>query len=376
MSAPLVRGRCPGAHRPMMSGDGLVVRVRPRHARLTAAQLHGLCNLAQRFGSGVIDLTSRANLQIRGVAQADHPALLDGLAALDLLDADPALEDRRNILVAPLWRAGDLTARLTDAVLGALADLPALPGKVGLAIDTGAAPVLGDDPADFRFERSAHGLILRADGCAQGRPVTEAGAVPALLDMAAWFDRHRSPARRRMAHVTADTAPPAGWTTTAPRAPGPRLQPGVGPAGAVLGAPFGQLDAAALRALVTASGACALRVTPWRLIVLEAVAHLPAPHGFLTAPDDPLLRVDACPGAPLCPQASVATRPLARALAPHVDGSLHVSGCAKGCARRRPAAVTLTGRAGAFDLVTNGHAWDAPARTGLSAAQLRAPAEP
>ena len=28
MSAPIVQGWCPGAHRPMMSGDGLVVRVR------------------------------------------------------------------------------------------------------------------------------------------------------------------------------------------------------------------------------------------------------------------------------------------------------------------------------------------------------------
>ena len=32
MSAPQVKGWCPGAHRPMMSGDGLVVRIRPRLA--------------------------------------------------------------------------------------------------------------------------------------------------------------------------------------------------------------------------------------------------------------------------------------------------------------------------------------------------------
>ena len=35
MSRPEAKGWCPGAYRPMMSGDGLVVRVRPTLARLT-----------------------------------------------------------------------------------------------------------------------------------------------------------------------------------------------------------------------------------------------------------------------------------------------------------------------------------------------------
>ena len=57
MSTPIIQGRCPGAHRPMMSGDGLVVRVRPRLARLTRAQILGLCAAAQEFGSGMIGNT-------------------------------------------------------------------------------------------------------------------------------------------------------------------------------------------------------------------------------------------------------------------------------------------------------------------------------
>jgi precorrin-3B synthase len=90
--------------------------------------------------------------------------------------------------------------------------------------------------------------------------------------------------------------------------------------------------------------------------------------------DDPLLRVDACPGAPACASATVATHALARALAASLDSlggggarpSLHVSGCAKGCARARPADVTLVGRDGAFDLVRQGRAWDAPVRGRMS----------
>jgi precorrin-3B synthase len=50
MSEPAIRGWCPGAHRPMASGDGLVVRVRPPLGELTPAQAEGLADLADRFG--------------------------------------------------------------------------------------------------------------------------------------------------------------------------------------------------------------------------------------------------------------------------------------------------------------------------------------
>lgn len=171
MSAPLVKGWCPGAWRPMISGDGLVIRVRPFRSELTAAQALVLCNLAQRYGNGVIDLTSRANLQIRGVAEADHGALLSELAAAALIDEDPGLESRRNILVPALRKKGGLTDRLYDALMAALPQLPALPEKMGYAIDTAAQACLAEAPADFRFELDEDGtLLLRADSAPKGRP--------------------------------------------------------------------------------------------------------------------------------------------------------------------------------------------------------------
>ncbi|MGX1077699.1 sulfite reductase beta subunit-like hemoprotein [Bradyrhizobium elkanii] len=48
MSAVAVKGWCPGALRPMRSGDGLVVRIRPRAGRLDAAQAAGIAELAAR----------------------------------------------------------------------------------------------------------------------------------------------------------------------------------------------------------------------------------------------------------------------------------------------------------------------------------------
>ena len=113
------------------------------------------------------------------------------------------------------------------------------------------------------------------------------------------------------------------------------------------------------------SKAQALRVTPWRLFLLEGGSPTAA-TGFVSEADDPALRIYACSGAPFCPQAQVETRDIARALGPRTAGSLHVSGCAKGCAHRGAADITLVGREGRFDLVKRGRVGDEPATCGLS----------
>jgi len=165
-----------------------------------------------------------------------------------------------------------------------------------------------------------------------------------------------------------------GWAdwNEAPAAPRARLQPGCNRRGPVLGLSFGQVESSALADAIRRSGAMALRVTPWRMIVLEGARALPsglAPD-FLAVPDAPALRTDACAGAPFCPQATVETRRLALRLAPHVTGSLHVSGCAKGCARPGPADWVLTGRQGRFDLARNTRPGDPPEQSGLTAAAV------
>ncbi|WP_171122038.1 MULTISPECIES: cobalamin biosynthesis protein CobG [unclassified Ruegeria] len=363
MSAPIVQGWCPGAHRPMMSGDGLVVRVRPRLARLDATQAMGLCDLAERFGNGTIDLTNRANLQLRGVAEADHQSLLAELAALNLLDAEPGIEVRRNILVSPLYQAGDMTARLTQELIDRLAELPALPAKFGFAIDTGPERLLAGDSADIRLEIGPEGMILRADGAETGRLIQDTEAIDHLIALAAWFSQTYSPESRRMARVVSNLPPE--WQGSTPGPVGTPLQPGPCDQGTLYGAAFGQLPARALKHLIAHSGAQALRVTPWRLVLLEGGAAIPAP-AFVTDGTDPLMTTDACPGAPFCPQAQVETRDIARALAARVPGNLHVSGCSKGCARMGPADVTLIGNAGRFDLVNLGRAGDEPCQTGLT----------
>ncbi|MGK7654248.1 hypothetical protein ACSQ76_18130 [Roseovarius sp. B08] len=105
-----------------------------------------------------------------------------------------------------------------------------------------------------------------------------------------------------------------------------------------------------------------------RLFLL--VDGTPGDTPFVTQPGNPLMSAHACPGAPFCPQATVSTMDIARDLAPRVSGTLHVSGCAKGCALPRAADTTLTGRDGRFDLVRNGAPWDTPCARGLGPEDL------
>jgi precorrin-3B synthase len=376
MSGFTIKGWCPSAYRPMQSGDGLVVRIRPRGGRLSAAQASGIADLAERHGNGLIDLTGRANLQIRGVGAASHLRLLDALAPLGLIDADEKMEEQRNVLVAPFWKEGDDTRSLAAELEQALAvNSLGLPAKFGFAVDCGTERVLAQAPADIRIERGAERrLIVRADGSEQGRYVGRAEAVDTAFSLARWFVASgvAKDGRGRMAaHLANGAKLPdalAGHAEPAPAVSPPG--PGLYTDGALVGLAFGQLQCVTLKFLSRL--APALRITPWRMIFVEALAEMPRHHGLVTRADDPILRVVACTGAPACPQAQAETRELAAALAPFIapDARLHVSGCAKGCAYRGISSITLVGTSEGFDLIRDGCTRDVPVARGVDPAAM------
>lgn len=366
---PIIQGWCPGALRPMQSGDGLVVRVRPRAGRLTQDQARGIASLAGLHGNGLIDLSNRANVQLRGVTEASHPALIDGLRLLGLIDDNVETEARRNIMVAPFWTALDptqtLAARLTQSLN--CPDAPALPGKFGFVLDTAAQPVLRDVSADIWLETGAEGLVLATQN-PLAKPVTPETAVAEAIALAHWFIAQGGVAegRGRMASLLKHRALPEGFTT--PRLPvAAQPMPGMQPQGQLIGFEFGQMQAETLAALADLGP---LRITPWRMLLIEGLTDAPHIPGVIARADDPMLRVIACTGAPGCLQAHAATRPLARALAPKLTEMLHISGCAKGCAHPTTAPLTLTATPSGFALIRNGTASGTPLREGLSAVDL------
>ena len=357
MTSFVIQGWCPGALRPMMSGDGLVVRIRPRMARLTVAQAQGNAAAALTHGNGQIDLTARANVQLRGIRPESHLALLDDLAALDLLDSHAALERHRNLTISPFW-TGDGWEPLANAVTTLLTsdEFDNLPGKFGVSLDLAQPMVLQDVASDIRIEWHSNGWLIRPDGFVTGAVVQDvAQATIALCHLLRWFlARGITEGRGRMAALAGQDLPHGFDQPMTPASHRPA--PGRHPLGQLVGLEFGQIRAETLAALANS----AIRITPWRMILIEGTrAALDLP-GLITNPDDPLLNVTACTGAPFCPQALQPTRDLARRLAPQVPQRrhLHVSGCAKGCAHPAPADVTLCATPQGFELIRQGRASD------------------
>jgi precorrin-3B synthase len=139
---------------------------------------------------------------------------------------------------------------------------------------------------------------------------------------------------------------------------------------------FGSAQADALAELAAIAGALGarwVRPAPGRALLLTALSDAAADAvktaaerlGFVARADDPRRRIVACPGAPACASGLIPSRELAadiaRRLPPSCDGvTIHVSGCAKGCAHPAPSALTVVGTAQGCGIVRHGSARATP----------------
>jgi precorrin-3B synthase len=402
-----VKGWCPGALKPMLSGDGLIVRVRPRCGMLKLDQLVVLAEAAARFGNGHIDLTRRANLQIRGVSEKTLPGLHDVIGELGLLDPTPEAEAVRNLMISPL--AGIDPAEVLDVsgIARQLAQwlasehaLWALPSKFGFIIDGSGSLALTDERADVRLVAIRNGAELAVaigldtrSGIDWLGSVSPATAATAAMETAhAFLEATADGTRRRMRDLSAErlaslrsvmrprldplTLDPQKAGRSSHRRAG-MLDLGCDRFAVGIAAPFGRVETDQLQRLageIAAFGVEGLRLSPWRILYAEvasarggkAVLEAARSVDFIADPDDPLLRIEACPGAPACRSTRLDTRGDARRLAALLPGgcfagSIHVSGCAKGCAKSAAADLVLVGADGKYGIVRNGTAAGRPA---------------
>ncbi|WP_435172379.1 hypothetical protein [Actinacidiphila sp. bgisy145] len=327
------RGRadaCPGALRLHTADDGALARVRVPGGALGAAQAERLGEAARRFGDGDVHLTSRGNVQLRGLAAGCGAELAQLLGAAGLLPS-AAHERVRNVVASPLSGLdgqGHLDVggwlRELDGLLCGSAAAAALSGRFLFALDDGRGDVAALGP-DVTLRAAPDGTALLRIGRNTALRLPAADAPRAALLAAEGFlaaatpDGGGEPTAWRVADLpdrgaalTADlagrlTAPPA--TTAAPPAASPAgtrgeaahtaspagtrgeaahtaptVPPAIGPiphpaapggplALSVL-APLGRLTPdqwRALCALAARTPAAQLRLTPWRGAVVPGV---------------------------------------------------------------------------------------------------------
>ncbi|RTL96951.1 precorrin-3B synthase [Ancylobacter aquaticus] len=381
------RGACPSLPEPMQTGDGLLARLQPL-APLNLDQLAGLALLAADRGNGILEVTARGKLQLRGLTQATAPGLPEAVAALGI-DVPQGFPVEVSALAGQ-----DPSARFDPRPLaraisdGAAPLVPHLAPKASVVVDGGGLFRLGGLKADVAVSAGERGLSLALAGVPLGEVDAERAAAVVIALLQRLAARGMS---ARMAEVVAaeGIAPLRAGFGLAP--PAPARDAGVDPVGLHaladgsialgLGLEFGQVRAEVLEQLAQAARRAGVRhfePAAGRALLLvgltaeaAALRGVAAGLGFLTDANDPRRRVYACAGRPACASARLDTHALAATLVPLLDGrELHISGCPKGCAHPAKAALTIVGLDEGAGLVVEGTPRDVPARI-VPLAQLR-----
>jgi ferredoxin-nitrite reductase len=138
--------------------DAFMLRLRLPGGILAASQASGIADIAERFGGGYVDITTRANLQIREVGAA-HP--LDVLMAVDelgLTSRGAGADNIRNLTGSPtagidpqeLIDTRPLTRALYHYILNHR-ELYGLPRKFNIGFDGGGRIGMLEDTNDIGF---------------------------------------------------------------------------------------------------------------------------------------------------------------------------------------------------------------------------------
>jgi precorrin-3B synthase len=443
------RGACPTLARPMQTGDGLLARLRPVDNVLPLAQLRALADAAVRFGNGIVEITARGSLQVRGV-KPDTVALLENavfesgmdvsagvgvetppLAGLDpdeLVDVRPlAAELRRRVAlhVPPLVLAPKLAITLSGGgqfhIGGVAADIKAdafrdedgikfLVSVGGRAFDVVGMSQLVEAVVRVLEKLSDIGPTARGkdvqfleieapDISRVAAPIvgifqldaSTCGLPPSVLPDISPSRGEIDPGLGSDCYLDGRVVGDQDASSQSPPLRGrcPAGQRGVSPEDSqynspvvtsdaddvVLGIalPYRQVDSATLISFAKAAeslGAGDIRLAPNHGLFVTGLNPQAARQlqqaaallGLVTDPDDPRRSIALCAGSRGCASAfcdtqNLAAKPLAHA-PDLLDGSLtiHLSGCAKGCAHPSPASITLVGTRSGYGLVVNGAA--------------------
>jgi len=384
------RGACPTLFEPMQTGDGLLARLRPVAGTLSLRQFSLLAEAAERLGNGLLEITARGSLQVRGLRRETAARFANEVEAAGLLiPGGPAIELSPLHGLAPgeIGNPAPVETMLRARLSAQLAS-PLIAPKLSVLLDGGCCDGISPLFADIRIMAvSPDQWQLAIDGNGKtaiplltGDAEACVRAVGDLLDLLVSLGRHRRcrdiplltlqsmfplmPTQDLVGRDRSDMS----LTGCFPLADG-SLAVGLRPR-------FGQIRAHQLLAFFSRAetiGAGEVRLAPGRVMLLAglradaalAIAGSAADHGLSADSHDPSSHIAVCAGAGACASGHYSTRTLAEAIvatsADLLDGSMvvHLSGCAKGCALRSRA-LTLVGSEDGYRLILDGTPLDAP----------------
>jgi precorrin-3B synthase len=389
------RGACPALSAPMQTGDGLLVRLNPVAGGLSPTQLAGLCEAADAFGNGVVEVTSRGSLQLRGLTESSALLLAQAIDRLGisvrtgvpvqtgvLAGLDPS-ESADSSALAENIRAGIIQAGLEVRLGPKVSVVVEGGGRTGLqdvAADVRLTAVRDEASAQWRIAVAGDAATARTLGFVRGDEVAGNAALALLSEIAAMGREARARDLDEARLVSVPGGLEVGGSTPSGNSAGSLIgvvdlkdcKVAVG-----IALPFGHATAKLLKAFAETAktlGVEDIRPAPGRTLVAicgtaagaEALQKTAETLDFVTSRDDPRTMISACPGAPDCASGYIPARKFAAEIAGKysglLDGSmhLHVSGCAKGCAHPGKAELTMAGSEAGTGLVVGGTARDEP----------------
>jgi ferredoxin-nitrite reductase len=221
---PVERSICPDIYHPAIARDGLLTRLRIPGGVLNKLQCQTIAELLETIGLEYIQVTNRANLQLRSLSQDVDRDLLTTLTACGLAANDPAVDGIRNIMLSPT--AGIDAQELIDVrplaaawleYLNLHPELGGLSTKFSVGFDGGGSVSILDRPNDITLlaidkdEFSLHlGIGNRGDAPQPvGVNLTTDECLPMLAAIAQTYlqgiktiggDTHRKPRLRAVIH--------------------------------------------------------------------------------------------------------------------------------------------------------------------------------
>ena len=366
--------------------DSFMLRLRVPGCLLTSYQMHGLAEIAEDWGSGRADVTTRANLQIREFQPRNIVNVLNKLQRLGLSSRGSGADNVRNITASPI--SGLDPEELIDVLPYAEAlnhyilnsrDLYGLPRKFNVAFDGGGAISVVADTNDIGFiavrveegRQLPPGIYFRVMLCGItghrqfardcGVLIHPHEAVAVAAAMIRVFSDHGDRTDRKKARLKylvdswgvekflsetegrlafplvrfpeADCAPRKPIDRTAHIGVHPQVQPGLNYIG--VSVPVGKLPVAQMRALAEIAdgfGNGELRLSVWQNVIVPNIpadrlndAQLALSEAGLASQAGPVLTgTVACTGNKGCRFAATDTKTHAVALANHLDSHFRV----------------------------------------------------